>query len=184
VSDAPPPRRTLRDTIVGWTIYPAGDLLAQLITGHVQWSRVLVMAVVGGIVYRFEVPRWFRMLDRYEFASADTPFKRALVRDPERDRHLNWLGRTLGAILYFNPLWIIRHMLFIRLGSDPASLLTLHGWSESAIVGAKSFLLNLPLSFGGNYVIQMKMPLRWRFLASSIMSAILACGYALMYRYL
>jgi hypothetical protein len=106
------------------------------------------------------------------------------MRDPASDRHLNWLGRTLGAILYFNPLWIIRHMLFIRLGSNPSSLLTAGAWRDCAIVGAKSFLLNLPISFTGNYIIQMRMPLRWRFLASSIMSAILACGYAMMYRFL
>ena len=181
---APAPRRSLRDVLVGWTIYPIGDLVAQLITGHVQWSRVAVMALAGGLVYRYEVPWWFRKLDGFEFADADAGWKRALMRDPLSDRHLNWLGRTLGAILYFNPLWIMRHMLFIRLASNPASLLTAQGWGDVALVGAKSFLLNLPISFAGNYVIQMRMPLRWRFLASSIMSAILACGYALMYRFL
>lgn len=178
------PRQSARDTLVGWTIYPLGDLAAQLITGDVEWPRLLVMAVVGGIIYRFEVPRWFRKLDTFEFRAADSRLKRALMRDPATDRHLNWLGRTLGAVLYFNPLWITRHMLFITLGTDAAALLTLAGWTDALVVGSKSFLINLPISFGGNYLIQMRMPLRRRFLASSIMSAILAAGYALAYRHL
>jgi hypothetical protein len=174
--------------IIGFTVYPAGDLLAQLITGSVSFPRLAVLALVGGLLYRFEVPWWFRKLDQIDFSEEVTARRRWLrffVRDPERDRHLNWLGRTAGAILYFNPIWIARHMFFIRLGSDPASLVPFAPVAATlCLLGLKSFLVNLPISFAGNYIIQMRLPLRWRFLGSSIFSGLLAAAYALAYRYL
>ena len=176
-------RRRYSDVIVGWTVYPAGDLVAQLITGHVEPLRIVVMALAGGLIYRYEVPWWFRKLDQHELSEA-RGIRRFFVRDAENDRHLNWLGRTVGAILYFNPLWIARHMLFIRLGSDPSSLQHFgSALTEALVLGTKSFFVNLPISFIGNYLIQVRIPLRWRFLASSIFSAILAAAYALAYRY-
>lgn len=172
-------RRRLSDVLVGWTVYPAGDLIAQLITGQFQPVRVLVIALAGGLLYRYEVPWWFAKLDRQRFESRG--FLRFFLR---ADGHLNWLGRTVGAILYFNPLWIARHMLLIRLGSDPASLQNFGPvLANTLVVATKSFFVNLPISFIGNYVIQMKIPLKWRFLASSIFSGILAAAYALAYRY-
>ena len=174
-----------RDTIIGWTVYPAGDLVAQLIGGEVSLLRLAVMALAGGLIYRYEVPWWFRKLDRFEFSEARlarSRFARTLARD---DRHLNWLGRTLGAILYFNPIWITRHMLFIRLGNAPASLLPFGiALTEAFIAACKSFAVNLPISFAGNYIIQMRLPLRWRFLGSSIFSGMLATAYALAYKFL
>ena len=38
---------------------------------------------------------------------------------------------------------------------------------DVVILGAKSFLINFPVSFTGNYIIQLKMPLRRRFVASA-----------------
>jgi hypothetical protein len=183
VSEPAAPRRSLRDAIVGWTVYPLGDLVAQLIGGHVQWQRLVVMAIAGGVIYRFEVPRWFRLLDRFEFDEATVARKRFARLLARPDRHLNWIGRTLGAILYFNPLWIARHMLFIRLAADPASLLHGAAYLATLTAACKSFVVNLPISLAGNYLIQMRVPLRWRFLASSIFSAMLATAYALAYRF-
>jgi hypothetical protein len=173
-------RRRFSDILVGWTVYPAGDLLAQLLSGgSIEPMRIVVMALAGGLLYRYEVPWWFRKLDEWTI-----PEGSALGMFARDDRHLNWLGRTVGAILYFNPMWVARHMLLIRLGSDPASLLPiLPALRDALVVGAKSFLVNLPISFIGNYIIQMKIPLKWRFLASSIFSGILAAAYALAYRY-
>jgi hypothetical protein len=170
--------------LIGWTVYPAGDLIAQLISREFSLLRLVIMAIAGGVIYRFEVPRWFRLLDRYQFRPETLsrhPSLRLLARE---DGHLNWLGRTMGAILYFNPLWIARHMLFIRLGTNPASFAAPGAAVMNALlVGTKSFLVNLPISIAGNYVIQMRLPLRWRFLGSSIFSGLLAAAYALAYRY-
>ncbi len=183
MSEPAVPRRSLRDAVVEWTVYPLGDLVAQLISGHVQWQRLVVMAIAGGLVYRYEVPAWFRNLDRFEFSPLTLDRSRLARATASPDGHLNWLGRTLGAILYFNPLWVARHLIFIRLGSDPASLLHASSYLAAVTIGIKSFLVNLPISFAGNYVIQMCLPLRWRFLGSSIFSAILATAYALAYRF-
>lgn len=180
-------RQRIINTLVGWTVYPAGDLLAQLLGGKINLLRLLVMALAGGLIYRYEVPAWFRFLDRREISGDSIerhPSLQYFVRDVCADRHLNWLGRTLGAILYFNPLWIARHMLFIRLGSDPASLHAFAAAVTNALaLGTKSFFVNLPISLLGNYIIQMRLPLRWRFLGSSIFSGLLATAYALAYRF-
>lgn len=184
------PRRSFGDVLVGWLVYPAGDLLGQLITGHISPLRIVVMALAGGLIYRYEVPWWFRQLDRHEFEAstiARWKFLRHFVRDVASDRHLNWLGRTVGAILYFNPLWIARHLLFIRLAVSNFSLSVftplLASLGAMVITASKSFAVNLPISFAGNYVIQMRIPLRWRFLGSSIFSGILATAYALANRF-
>lgn len=182
-------RRTrFLNALIGWVVYPLGDLLAQVITGHIDLPRLVGVALAGGLIYRREVPWWFGILDSFEFSTETVerrPFVRRFMRSSD-DRHLNWLGRTLGAILYFNPLWIARHMLFIRLGADSRGFMAAPGTAliECVVLGTKSFLINLPISFIGNYVIQMKIPLRWRFLASSVFSSLLATAYALSYRFL
>jgi len=42
-----------------------------------------------------------------------------------------------------------------------------------------SFLVNIPISFIANYLIQNKVNLSWRFLASAIFSALMAIYYAM-----
>ena len=42
-----------------------------------------------------------------------------------------------------------------------------------------SFLVNIPISFIANYIIQNRFKLKWRFLGSAIFSAIMAIYYAL-----
>lgn len=172
-----------RDTIFACLIYPVGDFTAQLITGEISGRRLFVIFLAGALVYLYEVPNWFDKIDGFEF-DRYTRVTRFFARSSE-DRHLNWLGRTFGAILYFNPLWVGRHMLFIRIGAD-AQVFSHFGTAvrESLLLGAKSFALNLPVSLIGNYLIQMRLPAHWRVRASSIFSALLATAYALAFKYL
>ncbi len=121
---------------------------------------MLGMMFVGGTVYAFEIPNYFRWID------TNTAGMSGLRGS---------LSRAGLAILYFNPLWIARHLLFIQMlqgnwGSINWTLLRL---------GLYSFAANVPVAFTGNYVTQNRIPLRWRFLSSAVFSSLLAVYYAL-----
>lgn len=150
-----------RDVWTGLLVYAAGDSVAALASGQFQWSRLAGMMALGATLYAWEVPACFRWIDRRVPAGL-APVPRAL-------------GRTALAVLYFNPLWISRHLLFILLFSGRLEEV---GWSLLR-TGAFSWLANIPLSVIGNYVIQVRLPLRWRFFGSAIFSALMAIYYAL-----
>ncbi|MBP9094219.1 hypothetical protein KBI23_24600 [bacterium] len=156
--------------LVGWLLYPLGDLVGQVLLGKFEPERILVMTLVGGLLYRFEIPAWFRMLDSICIAG----------------RPLTWIGRTIGAMLYFNPLWIARHVFFIylathhfQLGTDFSGALAVI--LNCLVVGLKSFITNLPISVVGNLIIQTKLPVQYRFAGSATLSAIFAVSYAIEY---
>lgn len=118
------------------------------------------MICIGATLYAFEIPNYFTWIDK---------------------KTNNFIGikKTLAktglAIAYFNPLWIFRHLAFIKLFSGNyeqinSHLLTIAFWS---------FLANIPISFVANFIIQNKIRLDWRFMASAIFSAIMAIYYAL-----
>ncbi|MCD4709108.1 MAG: hypothetical protein K8S62_15405 [Candidatus Sabulitectum sp.] len=143
----------LANVIRGLIIYPLGDTIAALLTREFSIERLLGMMVAGGLVYSLEIPAWFAYInDRY-----------------------NGMQRTLMAMLYFNPLWIARHLLFIFLLTGQTS--AVH-WSILTIA-LKSFAVNLPLAFAANYIIQNKLPLHWRFFSSAVFSSLMAIYYAL-----
>ncbi|WP_198553841.1 hypothetical protein [Tenacibaculum sp. Bg11-29] len=118
------------------------------------------MVFVGATIYAFEIPNYFSWIDKKTISF--NGIKKTLIK-------------TILAIAYFNPLWIFRHLAFIKLFSGNHDqintyLLTIAVWS---------FLANIPISFIANYLIQNKVKLSWRFLASAIFSAITAIYYAL-----
>jgi len=154
-----------RDVWTGLIAYAAGDGVAALVSGQFQWLRLAGMMVVGATLYAWEVPACFRWIDR-RVPSTRAPVPRAL-------------GRTALATLYFNPLWISRHLLFVLLFSGRWEEI---GWSLLR-TGGLSWIANIPLSVIGNYIIQVKLPLRWRFIGSAIFSGLMAIFYALCGEY-
>ena len=118
------------------------------------------MLLVGATIYAFEIPNYFDWIVK-------------------KTEHLKGLKATLFktglAILYFNPLWIARHLFFIKLFSGEFESIN---WSLIEIA-FWSFLANILISFFANYIVQNKFKLKWRFLASAIFSAIMAIYYAL-----
>jgi hypothetical protein len=132
---------------------------AALILGEFSVGRTAGMALVGGLIYALEIPRYFRWIDR---------------RVPSRGTARSTLARGGLAMLYFNPVWIARHLLFIRLFSGR--------WNDVSWAllgtGLASWAANVPLSLLGNLVIQNALPYRWRFLASALFSALMAVYYA------
>lgn len=149
-----------QNIIKGALIYSAGDTIAALLLGEFSWYRLLGMVLVGATFYAFEIPNYF------DWIVKKTQFLTGIKAT---------LTKTLLAILYFNPLWIARHLLFIKLFSGQFeaigfNLLEIAFWS---------FLVNIPISFIANYIIQNRFKLNWRFLGSAVFSALMAIYYAL-----
>jgi len=118
------------------------------------------MILVGATIYAFEIPNYFDWI----------------VKKTERLKGLKaTLSKTGLAIAYFNPLWIARHLLFIKLFSGQLEAI---GWNI-LVIAFWSFLANILISFIANFIIQNKIHLKWRFLASAIFSALMAIYYAL-----
>lgn len=144
----------------GAIIYSAGDSIAALLLDEFSIYRLLGMMLVGATVYAFEIPNYFDWIVR-------------------KTEHLKGIKATMTktglAILYFNPLWVARHLLFIKLfsgrfGDINFGLLKIAFWS---------FLANILISFAANYLIQNRFKMKWRFLGSAIFSALMAIYYAL-----
>jgi len=118
------------------------------------------MILIGATFYAFEIPNYFDWIVK-------------------KTQHLKGLKATLAktvlAVLYFNPLWIARHLLFIKLFSGQFEGIGFN-LMQTALW---SFLVNIPISFIANYVIQNRIKLKWRFLGSATFSALMAIYYAL-----
>jgi hypothetical protein len=141
-------------------IYGGGDLVATLIAGTVDPWRTLGMALVGGLLYAPEIGAYFNWLDR-RLPAAATARRR-------------WQRAVLGW-LWFNPLWIARHALLIRLFSGRLGQID----SSLLLVGLTSFACNLPVALAANYLIQNRLPARRRVVGSALFSALMAVYYAL-----
>ena len=150
----------LNNIIKGALIYTIGDTIAALLLGQFNVYRLLGMILIGSTVYAFEIPNYFNWI--------------AKVTKQYTGLKLSFYKTGL-AILYFNPLWIARHLLFIKLISLKTEEIN-WGLFHIALL---SFLVNIPISLIANYIIQNKMPLNLRFIASATFSGLMAIYYAL-----
>lgn len=151
---------TRQNIIRGALIYATGDTIAALILGDFSWLRLAGMMFVGGTFYAFEIPYYFGLIERWV---------------KKREGFVNSIYKTLLAMFYFNPLWIARHMFFIIVFSQKMESLS---WGL-LLIATWSFLINIPISLAGNYIIQNPVPLRWRFAVSATFSSLLAIYYAM-----
>jgi hypothetical protein len=144
----------------GALIYSAGDTIASILLDDFTLYRLIGMMFLGATLYAFEIPNYFQWIVK-------------------KTQHLTGnkltFTKTGLAIAYFNPLWIWRHLLFIKIFSGNFEQIDL----DLLFIASLSFLVNIPISFIANYIIQNKVHLRWRFLSSAIFSAIMAIYYAL-----
>jgi len=151
---------TKQNIIKGALIYSAGDAVASLLIDEFSWVRVIGMMCIGATLYAFEIPNYFKWIDSKTNHYAGTKL---------------WLSKTILAILYFNPLWIIRHLFFIKLFSVCYAQIEI----DIFRIGLYSFIVNIPISFIANFIIQNKIKLSYRFMSSAIFSALMAIYYAL-----
>jgi hypothetical protein len=151
---------TKQNILKGALIYSAGDSIAAISLDEFTIFRLLGMILVGATIYAFEIPNYFSWIDK-------------------KTTNLSGVKKTLAktglAIAYFNPIWIFRHLAFIKLFSGNFIDINFNLLQIAGI----SFLVNIPISFIANYSIQNKIKLDWRFIASAIFSAIMAIYYAL-----
>jgi hypothetical protein len=150
---------TGNNILKGALIYASGDTIASMILNEFSWHRLAGIMLIGATLYAFEIPNYFKWIERKAVGTGG--FRSSMQR-------------TALAILYFNPLWIARHLFFIQLFSFRLSEIT---WDIFRIA-TFSFLVNIPVSLLANYVIQNKISLKWRFLASAVFSALMAIYYA------
>lgn len=148
-----------RNAIRGGLIYASGDTIATLISGDFLIWRALGVLILGATLYASEIPAYFRWIDRHFGKPGPwNPLKKALL-----------------AQAFFNPVWIARHLLFIRLFS--------RRWTEIDLgllsIGLNSFLHIAPVGLLMNYLIQNIVPLNWRFVASASYSALMAIYFAM-----
>ena len=118
------------------------------------------MVLIGATVYAFEIPNYFKWIDKKTAGNKGTKL---------------WVSKTLLAILYFNPIWIARHLFFIKVFSGDFDSINF----DLLRIASWSFLANIPISFIANAIIQNKIKLSWRFMASAIFSALMAIYYAM-----
>lgn len=155
-----PQTYTRMNILRGASVYAIGDTIAMLILGKFLVLRMLGMMAIGAMVYALEIPAYFAWIAR----------KTAHIQ--------GWKGafvRTVLAWVYFNPLWIARHLAFTKIlsgsGNDISLALLTTAWY--------SFLGSIPISLLGNFVIQNVLPEKHRFLGSAIFSGLTAIYYAL-----
>lgn len=140
----------------GVLIYTSGDTIAALILHEFLWTRMFGMMLVASTIYAFEIPNYFNWIDSKATGTYIA------------------LKRTALALAYFNPLWIARHLLLIKIFSGAWHDINWHLLQ----IASMSFLFNIPLSLLANFIIQNKINLKWRFVASAVFSALMAIYYA------
>jgi len=151
---------TKQNIVIGAILYSVGDMIASMLLDQFSWIRFIGMMLLGATLYAIEIPNYFIWIEK---------------------KTSNLLGlkkifsKTVLAIAFFNPLWIVRHLVFINLFSQNydainMGLFTIAFWS---------FLVNIPISAIANYLIQNRITLNWRFLASTIFSGLMAIYYAM-----
>ena len=150
---------TWKNALIGGSVYAFGDSAATLLTGDFQYQRMLGMFVLGGGLCAWEIPTYFQFL----------------AKRFNKSGYWNAIERTFLAAIFFNPLWIARHLLFIKVFAGQ--------WQDIALniltIASKSFIYCFPLSLTVNYINQNKVPLQWRFIVSSCYSALMAIYFAL-----
>lgn len=149
-----------REWLRAGLIFGGGDLIACLITGTWAPWRWLGLSLTGGLIYAPEI-RWY-----FDWLERRLPPPLALRR--------RWLKAVL-AWCWFNPLWIARHALLIRLYSGR--------WAEIdpwlLMLGARAFVFSMPVVLCANYLIQNRLQPASRVTGSAVLSALMAFYYAL-----
>ena len=146
--------------LVGGLIYMCGDTIAALILGEATLIRAAGMFAVGSTLYAFEIRKYFSWIEHRVKEHGE--FKRTMLK-------------TFMALIYFNPLWIFRHLCFVYLFSGNWSLISIALLKSATI----AFIFNIPISLLANYIIQNRVRLNYRFWASAVFSGLMAIYYSM-----
>ncbi len=178
-------RNQFRNILEGCLVYGLGDLLAQIILGTPSIIRTIGVGFIGGTVYALEVPLWFRMIEGTFCHATDKIRACQLFKEPNQENicYLDYKGRTLMAMSYFNPVWIARHMFFLSLlnamSADIAFISPFRVFLHLIPVAVKSFLICIPITVIGNFVVQNRIKMKYRLIGSAVLSAICVFWFAI-----
>jgi hypothetical protein len=178
-------RHQFRYILEGCLVYGLGDLLAQIILGTPSIIRTIGVGFIGGTIYALEVPLWFRMIEGTFCHAQDRIRVWRMFKEPNQENvcYLDYKGRTLMAMSYFNPIWIARHMFFLSLLNALSTGFALASPFRVFLllipVAAKSFLFCIPVTVIGNYIVQNRITMRYRLIGSAVLSAICVFWFAL-----
>ncbi|MBN2682112.1 MAG: hypothetical protein JXR58_06355 [Bacteroidales bacterium] len=156
---------SVKDIIIGALVFPAGDLIAAFITGDFCLMRLIGIILVGAIIYAFEIPNFFRWIEK-----TSSKYKGIKLS----------IYKTSLSTLYFNPLWISRHMALIMWFSGKSNEIS----TEIFYQGLLSFIFSLPITLAGNFMVQNMLHFKYRFFGSALFSVVMAVYYALSMEYL
>ena len=164
-----------KNIITGMLIYGVGDTIAALLAGEFVLSRLLGMSFVGALIYSVEIPHYFRWVEKRTAKGVDIEVSR-LGSELFLSSIPRSLFKTFLALLYFNPLWIMRHFLFIALFTGEIHSIFFSLFS----IALNSFLIAIPVTITANFIIQNIIELKHRFIASALFSCAMAIYYPLM----
>ena len=145
--------------IGGILIYGIGDSFATLVLGEFVWARAIGIALLGATMYAWEVPKIFAWFDKIRPKDGTFPTK---------------IIRAALATFYFNPIWIARHFLFLNLFEQKFTAIN---WDLLSLA-TTAFIGGLIPCFIIDYIIQNHVNLKYRFIASSLLSMCMAIYYA------
>ena len=141
----------------GAVVFGLFDAFAALVLGDFSFLRMFGIALIGSTVYAIEIPSYFAWIEQLSLSM---------------DKWQSKVFKTLMTVVYFNPIWIARHIFFIYVFTQQTISWTIldTAW--------KSFLYGAPISLFFNYIIQNHITVKHRFMASSMFSGCMAIFYA------
>lgn len=148
--------------VFGGIVFMIGDSIASLLTHDFSVIRALCVSLLGGILYAFEIKLFFNWIDSFI-----KRFKKQKVKK-------RFIKATI-VLLYFNPLWIARHLCLLLIFSGKFSQINVSLLKVSLL----SFVINIPISILANYYIQNKILMKDRFVASALFSGLMAIYYSM-----
>ncbi|HMQ07219.1 MAG TPA: hypothetical protein PKC30_07955 [Saprospiraceae bacterium] len=146
--------------LTGGIIYMSGDTVAAWISNEVSIVRLLGIFLVGSSIYAWEIQSYFQWIEG---------------KTSDQNIRFRALKKALMAMIYFNPIWISRHLLFVFLFSGKAYHISWYLLQSGLI----AFIVNIPISVVANYLIQNVIILRYRFWVSAVFSGIMAIYYSM-----
>lgn len=148
--------------IFGGIIFMIGDTIASVMVDQFSIIRALSVFIIGASLYAFEIQLFFKWVDKFTKRFKKNKRKKRIVK-------------SIIVLLYFNPLWITRHLCLLYIVSGKASTINVYLFK----IGLISFLVNIPISVIANYYIQNKIVLKYRFIASALFSGLMAIYYSM-----
>ncbi len=148
--------------IFGGIVFMIGDTIAALLDNNFTVVRALCVFIIGAFLYAIEIQLFFKWIDQF-------------IKRYKKQKTKKKILKAAIVLLYFNPLWIARHLCLLLIFSGNFRQINCNILKISLF----SFLINIPISILVNYYIQNKILLKDRFIASAIFSGLMAIYYSM-----